>query len=224
MATRFTPFICILKRDLIIACRNRYELINPLLFFIMVIVLFPLAMGTDQTMLRDITAGMIWVTALLASTLSLDAMFRTDFEDGSVEQLTLSNYPLTLLVGAKILAHWLVTGVPLILVSLLVGYILSLSYAALMALFITLLLGTPILSLIGAIAVALTIGLRGGMLLSLLILPLYMPVLIFSMLAVNNANDGLSISAECYFLAGLLVLAITLAPVATAASLRIRLS
>ncbi len=217
-------FFVILQRDLIIAFRNRYELVNPLIFFIMVIVLFPLAIGSDNALLSQLMAGIIWVTALLASTLSLDTIFRSDFEDGSIEQLTLANYPLTLLVSAKILAHWLVTGLPLIIVALFVGYFLSLSTETLYALFITLLLGTPILSLIGSIAVALSIGLRGGMLLSLLILPLYMPVLIFSMLAVNNATAGLAIDAEIYFLSGLLVLALTLSPIATAASLRIRLS
>ncbi|MEQ8289984.1 MAG: heme exporter protein CcmB [Gammaproteobacteria bacterium] len=217
-------FFTIVRRDLLIAFRNRYELINPLMFFIMVIVLFPLAIGSDRQMLQPLTAGMIWVTALLASTLSLEAIFRSDFEDGSIEQFTLANYPLVGLVLAKVFAHWLITGVPLILVALLVGGFLALNDAALFCLLLTLLLGTPILSLIGAIAVALTIGLRGGMLLSLLILPLYMPVLIFAMLAMNNASDGLSIAAELYFLAGILVLALTLSPIATAAALRIRLS
>ncbi|MEQ8428426.1 MAG: heme exporter protein CcmB [Gammaproteobacteria bacterium] len=217
-------FFTIVRRDLLIAFRNRYELINPLMFFIMVIVLFPLAIGSDRQMLQPLTAGMIWVTALLASTLSLEAIFRSDFEDGSIEQFTLANYPLVGLVLAKVFAHWLITGVPLILVALLVGGFLALNHAALFCLLLTLLLGTPILSLIGAIAVALTIGLRGGMLLSLLILPLYMPVLIFAMLAMNNASDGLSIAAELYFLAGILVLALTLSPIATAAALRIRLS
>ena len=213
-----------LCRDLIAANRNRYELLNPLIFFIIVIVLFPLAMGSDKALLQSTAAGIIWVTALLASNLSLETIFRTDFEDGSIEQFSLVSYPLTLIVLAKILAHWLVSGLPLILIAMLVGTILSLSPAALVALLTTLLLGTPILSLTGAIAVALTIGLKGSMLLSLLVLPLYMPVLIFSVLAVNNADSGLSIAAECFFLAGILVLAFTLAPIATAASLRVRLS
>ncbi len=224
MANGSNTFITIVRRDLLIAFRNRYELVNPLMFFIMVIVLFPLAIGSDKAMLQPLTAAMIWVTALLASTLSLETIFRSDFEDGSIEQFTLANYPLVALVMAKILAHWLITGLPLIIVALLVGVFLSLSNAALICLLLTLVLGTPILSLIGAIGVALTIGLRGGMLLSLLILPLYMPVLIFAMLAMNNASDGLSIAAELYFLGGILVLALTLAPIATAAALRIRLS
>jgi heme exporter protein B len=217
-------FFVILKRDLTLAFRNKAEFINPLMFFVIVIILFPLAFGSDSVLLKQLTSGIIWISALLATVLSLESIFRTDFEDGSIEQLTLARYPLTLLVSAKITAHWLIFGLPLIIVALTTGFILSLSNQTMFALLVTLLLGTPVLSLIGAITVALTIGLRGGMLLSLLILPLYMPVLIFSMLAVQNASLGQSISAEIYFLAGILVLALTLAPLTTAASLRIRLS
>lgn len=217
-------FFVILQRDLTLAFRNKAEFINPLMFFVIVIILFPLAFGSDSELLKQLTSGMIWVTALLATCLSLETVFRSDFEDGSIEQLTLARYPLTLLVSAKIMAHWLIFGLPLIFIALLTGFVLSVSEQTLFALFITLLLGTPVLSLIGAITVALTIGLRGGMLLSLLILPLYMPVLIFSMLAVQNATIGQSIAAEIYFLAGMLVLAITLAPITTATALRIRLS
>jgi heme exporter protein B len=224
MSEYLNIFYVILKRDLILAFRNKAEFINPLMFFIIVIILFPLAFGSDPELLKRLTSGIIWVTALLATTLSLETIFRSDFEDGSIEQLTLARYPLTLLVSAKIMAHWVLFGMPLIIVALITGFILSLSAQTMFALFITLLLSTPVLSLIGAITVALTIGLRGGMLLSLLILPLYMPVLIFSMLAVENATVGQSIAAEIYFLAGILVLAITLAPIATAAALRIRLS
>lgn len=217
-------FLVILRRDLTLAFRNKAEFINPLMFFVIVIMLFPLAFGSDSALLKPLTSGIIWVTALLATCLSLETVFRSDFEDGSIEQLTLACYPLTLLISAKIMAHWLTFGLPLIIIALLTGFILSLSEQTMLALFITLLLGTPVLSLIGAITVALTIGLRGGMLLSLLILPLYMPILIFSMLAVQNATLGQSIAAEIYFLAGMLVLAITLAPITTAAALRIRLS
>jgi heme exporter protein B len=167
---------------------------------------------------------MIWISALLATCLSLETIFRSDFEDGSIEQLTLSRYPLTLLVSAKIFAHWITFGIPLIIISLLMGMLLSLSIEIITALFITLILGTPILSLFGSVMVVLTIGLRGGMLLSLLILPLSMPILIFSTVAIQNAALSQSIAAETYFLTGILVLAITLAPIATAAALRIRLS
>jgi heme exporter protein B len=217
-------FFVILMRDLTLSFRNKAEFINPLMFFVIVIILFPLAFGSDSALLKQLTSGIIWVTALLATVLSLETIFRSDFEDGSIEQLTLARYPLTLLISAKVTAHWIIFGVPLIIVALFTGYILSLTNQTMAALFITLLLGTPVLSLIGAITVALTIGLRGGMLLSLLILPLYMPVLIFSMLAVQNATVSQSIAAEIYFLSGILVLAITLAPITTAAALRIRLS
>lgn len=225
MYAYWKAFVVIVSRDAMLAFRRQAELVNPLIFFIMVVTLFPFAFGSDSELLQRITAGMIWITALLASTLSLDSIFRSDFEDGSIEQIVLSRYSLILLVAAKITAHWLLTGLPLIMVAMLIGFILSLPGQAMQALLATLSLGTPVLSLIGAIAVALTVGLRsGGMLLSLLILPLYMPVLIFSMLAVENAMSELPISAELYFLAGILVLSATLAPVATASSLRIRLS
>ena len=225
MISYWNAFTVIFARDIILASRYRAELANPLIFFIMVIVLFPFAFGSDPELLRRVTAGMIWITALLASSLSLEGIFRSDYADGSAEQMVLSGYPLTLLVAAKIAAHWCLTGLPLIIIAMLTAYILSLSTQALQALFLTLLLGTPVLSLIGAIAVALTVGLRsGGMLLSLIILPLYMPVLIFSMLAVENAMADLSVDAELYFLSGMLVLSVTLAPIATAYSLRIRMS
>ncbi|MCH8976315.1 MAG: heme exporter protein CcmB [Proteobacteria bacterium] len=225
MYSYWNVFRVIFLRDIILASRYRAELANPLIFFIMVIVLFPFAFGSDPELLRRVTAGMIWITALLASSLSLEGIFRSDYDDGSAEQMVLSGCPLTLLVAAKITAHWCLTGLPLIIIAMLTAYLLSLSTQALQALFLTLLLGTPVLSLIGAIAVALTVGLRsGGMLLSLIILPLYMPILIFSMLAVENAMVDLPVNAELYFLSGMLVLSVTLAPIATAYSLRIRMS
>ncbi len=225
MTSYWNTFRVIFLRDIILASRYRAELANPLIFFIMVIVLFPFAFGSDPDLLRRVTAGMIWITALLASSLSLEGIFRSDYDDGSAEQMVLSGCPLTLLVAAKITAHWCLTGLPLIIIAMLTAYLLSLSTQALQALFLTLLLGTPVLSLIGAIAVALTVGLRsGGMLLSLIILPLYMPTLIFSMLAVENAMVDLPVDAELYFLSGMLVLSVTLAPIATAYSLRIRMS
>jgi heme exporter protein B len=224
MSEYINIFNVILKRDLILAFRDKTDFINSLIFFIIVITLFPLTFGTKSTIVNEIIPGMIWISALLATCLSLETIFRSDFEDGSIEQLTLSRYPLTLLVSAKIFAHWITFGMPLIIISLLMGILLSLSNEIIMALFITLVLGTPILSLLGSVMVALTIGLRGGMLLNLLILPLSMPVLIFSTVAIQNAALNQSIIAETYFLAGILVLAITLAPLATAAALRIRLS
>ena len=224
MSEYINIFNVILKRDLMLAFRDKTDFINSLIFFIIVITLFPLTFGTTSTIVNEIIPGMIWISALLATCLSLETIFRSDFEDGSIEQLTLSRYPLTLLVSAKIFAHWITFGMPLVIISLLMGILLSLSNEIIMALFITLILGTPILSLLGSVMVALTIGLRGGMLLNLLILPLSMPVLIFSTVAIQNAALNQSIIAEVYFLAGILVLAITLAPLATAAALRIRLS
>ena len=224
MSEYINIFNVILKRDLMLAFRDKTDFINSLIFFIIVITLFPFTFGTKSTIVNEIIPGMIWISALLATCLSLETIFRSDFEDGSIEQLTLSRYPLTLLVSAKIFAHWITFGMPLIIISLLMGILLSLSNEIIIALFITLILGTPILSLLGSVMVALTIGLRGGMLLNLLILPLSMPVLIFSTVAIQNAALNQSIIAETYFLAGILVLAITLAPLATAAALRIRLS
>ena len=224
MSEYINIFNVILKRDLMLAFRDKTDFINSLIFFIIVITLFPLTFGTKSTIVNEIIPGMIWISALLATCLSLETIFRSDFEDGSIEQLTLSRYPLTLLVSAKIFAHWITFGMPLVIISLLMGILLSLSNEIIIALFITLILGTPILSLLGSVMVALTIGLRGGMLLNLLILPLSMPVLIFSTVAIQNAALNQSIIAETYFLAGILVLAITLAPLATATALRIRLS
>ena len=224
MSEYINIFNVILKRDLMLAFRDKTDFINSLIFFIIVITLFPLTFGTKSTIVNEIIPGMIWISALLATCLSLETIFRSDFEDGSIEQLTLSRYPLTLLVSAKIFAHWITFGMPLIIISLLMGILLSLSNEIIIALFITLILGTPVLSLLGSVMVALTIGLRGGMLLNLLILPLSMPVLIFSTVAIQNAALNQPIIAESYFLAGILVLAITLAPLATATALRIRLS
>ena len=217
-------FAAVLRRDLTLALRHRSELANPLVFFIVVVTLFPLALGPEKDILMRVAPGIIWVAALLAATLSMDRMFRMDFEDGSLEQLLLTHHPPSLLVLAKIVAHWLVTGLPLILVSPLLALLLHLPLKALPTLLASLALGTPVMSLVGAIGVALTVGLRrGGMLLTLLVLPLYVPVLIFAAGAVDNAAAELPVAGQLYFLAALLVLAVTLAPVATAASLRISL-
>lgn len=218
-------FLGTLQRDLKLAFRRRSELANPLVFFVVVITLFPFAFGANAELIQLLSAGMIWIAALLASTLSLDGMFRSDYEDGCLDDLILASSPLGLMVLAKILSHWLINGIPLIIVSVLAGLLLSLSADTVLALCITLLIGTPVLSLLGAITVALTVGLRNaGMLLSLILLPLYMPVLIFSVVAVDNARAGLPYTAELYFLAGILVLALTLCPLATAAAIRVRMS
>jgi heme exporter protein B len=224
-ASLSNAFISLLRRDLVLGLRHRSELINPLLFFLIVVTMFPIALGPEQEQLQKIAAAVIWVAAVLASSLSLDVMFRSDYEDGSLEQILLSPHSTNVLVMAKIIAHWLLSGAPLIVFALLLGVFLYLPGAAILPMLVTLLLGTPVLSLVGSVAVALTVGLRGGgMLLALLILPLYMPLLIFAVAAVNNAVQGLSIAGELYFLAALLILALTLSPFATTASLRIRMS
>lgn len=225
MLNAMSVFWILLKRDLILFYRHRGQVANPLLFFVIVVSLFPLGVSPESNQLRVIAPGVIWVAALLASLLSLDSLFRFDFEDGSLEQLALSIHPLPLLVLAKVLAHWLVTGLPLMVLAPLLGVLLFLPSEAMSTLMLTLLLGTPILSLIGAIGVGLTVGLqRGGVLLSLLILPLYIPVLIFGADAINSLLIGLPTEGQLYFLAALLMLALTLSPFATAAALRISLS
>ena len=218
-------FALLLKRDLTLAVRHRAEMINPLLFFILVTSLFPLGVGANPNLLQAIGPGVIWVAALLAALLSLDGIFRSDFEDGTLEQFLLSSHPVSILVLAKVTAHWLVTGLPLLLVSPLLGVLLGLTGDGIRILMITLLLGTPVLSLLGAVGVALTVGLRkGGMILSLLVLPLYVPLLIFAASAVDTATAGLPVSAHLLFISALLVLALSLSPPATAAALRISLS
>jgi heme exporter protein B len=218
-------FALLLKRDLTLAVRHRAEMVNPLLFFILVTSLFPLGVGANPNLLQAIGPGVIWVAALLAALLSLDNIFRSDFEDGTLEQFLLSSHPVSILVLAKVTAHWLVTGLPLLLVSPLLGVLLGLTGDGIRILMLTLLLGTPVLSLLGAVGVALTVGLRkGGMILSLLVLPLYVPLLIFAASAVDMAAAGLPVSAHLLFISALLVLALSLSPPATAAALRISLS
>ncbi|MCK5720051.1 MAG: heme exporter protein CcmB [Thiomargarita sp.] len=218
-------FYTLLKRDLTLAYRHRSELANPLLFFLIVISLFPLGISSESKALQGIAPGVIWVAALLAAMLSLDSLFRSDFEDGSLEQMALSGHSLPVLVLAKVLAHWLITGLPLIIVAPFLGILLFLPEQAMSTLIVTLALGTPVLSLVGAIGVALTVGLRrGGVLLSLLVLPLYIPVLIFAAGAVNEAARGFPVAGQLYFLAALLTLSLTLSPFATAAALRISIS
>lgn len=220
-----TAFFSLLRRDLLLAYRHRAQLANPLLFFTIVVSLFPLGLSPEAALLRTIAPGVIWVAALLAAMLSLESIFRSDFDDGSLEQLLLSPHPLSLLMLAKVIAHWLVTGLPLLVLAPLLGVLLRMEGAAMGPLIYTLALGTPVLSLVGAIGVALTVGLRrGGVLLSLLVLPLYIPVLIFAANAVGNAGAGLDISGQLAFLGALLALSVAMAPLATAAALRISLS
>ncbi|YAA66701.1 heme exporter protein CcmB [Methylomonas sp. BW4-1] len=214
-------FWAIIRRDLLLAFRRRAEMANPLFFFVLVVTLFPLAVGAQPNLLRAMAPGVIWVSALLAALLSLDGLFRSDFEDGSLEQMLLSSHALSVLVLGKIIAHWLVTGLPLLLVAPLLAVFLGLPQQAMGTLWLTLILATPLLSLIGAIGVALTVGLRrGGMLLSLLVLPLYVPVLIFASGAVDRAASGLPVGAQLYILLAMLLSALVLVPLPTAAALK----
>lgn len=227
MTTRslLSAFIALLKRDLILAFRHRAELVNPLLFFVLVVTLFPLGTGANSPLLQAMAPGVIWVAALLAAMLSLETIFRSDFEDGSLELLILSAHPTSVLVLAKVLAHWLVTGLPLIIIAPLLALFLGLDADVIGLLVLTLLLGTPVLSLIGAVAIALTVGLkRGGMLLAILILPFYVPVLIFATSAIEMAMLGMPVSAQLWILTSMLFLAITLTPWPTAAALKMSLS
>lgn len=218
-------FCAMLGRDIRLAIRQRGELAQPLVFFAAVATLFPLALGPEPALLERIAPGVIWVAALLAALLPMDRMFRPEYEDGTLEQMLLSPHPASVLALAKVVAHWLTTGLPVILLAPLIALFLQLPMQALPVLLATLALGTPLLSLIGAIGVALTVGLRaGGPLLALLLLPLYVPVLIFAAGAVDRAAAGLPVAGPIYLLAAMLVLALTLAPMAVASSLRISLS
>ncbi|MDO6459504.1 heme exporter protein CcmB [Granulosicoccaceae sp. 1_MG-2023] len=220
-----SAFFAQLRRDLLVAFRNRSEALNPLMFFVLVTLLFPLGVGPSANLLQTIAPGVLWVAALLAALLSLDSLFRSDYEDGTLVQLVLSPQPLGLLVVARVFAHWLMSAVPLLLLSPLLAVSLNMTPRAIPVLMLTLLLGTPVFSVIGAIGVALTVGLRrSGMLLALLVIPLYIPVLIFGAGAVDAAASGLPVTGQLYILAALLVLSLTLAPVAIAAALRMSVS
>jgi len=215
-------FSVLLRRDLLLAFRRRSELVQPLLFFVLMTILFPFGVGSDMKLLQEMAAGVIWVGALLAAMLSLDAIFRADYEDGSLEQLLLNAQPASIIVLAKVLAHWLISGLPLILVAPVLALMLGMPEQALGVLMLSLLLGTPVLSLIGAIGSALTVGLhRGGFILSLLVLPLYIPVLIFASQAVDLSMAGFDVSGQLSMLMAFFLLALVLAPAAIAAALKI---
>ncbi|MFG6178753.1 heme exporter protein CcmB [Halomonas sp. THAF12] len=214
-----------LRRDLVLRLRGRGEVWNPLVFFALVITLFPIGISPDPTLLATIAPGLLWVAALLAALLSLDGVFRGDFEDGSLEQLLLSPQPLPALALAKVAVHWLLTGLPLALMAPVLGIMLSLPMGSYAVLALSLALGSASLSLIGAIGAALTVGLsRGGVLLSLLVLPLYIPVLIFGAGAVQAAIQGGGVAAHLAILGALLAAALIFAPFAIAAALRISLN
>jgi len=213
---------CVVARDLLLAARRNSDVLTVVLFFVIVVSLFPLGIGPEPKLLRTVAPGVLWVAALLASMLALGRVFAADHADGTLEQMMLGNTPLGLVVAAKVFAHWLVTGLPLVLISPVLALQFDLPQELFGVLVLSLALGTPVLSLIGAIGAALTLGLRGaGALLSLLVLPLYVPVLIIGAGATESAASGLGGSAQLLLLGAMLIVAAAFAPWAAAAALRI---
>jgi len=213
---------CMVMRDLTLAMRHRSDVLTTVFFFIIVVSLFPLGVGPEAALLKEMAAGVVWVAALLASMLSLTRLFADDYNDGTLEQLLMVPQPLSLIVLGKVLAHWIISGLPLVLMSPLLGLQFGLEGDELIMLMVTLLLGTPVLSLLGAIGAALTLGLRGGgVLVSLLVLPLYIPVLIFGAGAVTASAAGMGADGHLSLMGAILLLALVLAPWASAAALRI---
>ena len=217
----YSGFITVLRRDMLIAFRQSGDVVNPLLFFILVAAIMPMGLSPESRVLSVLAPGLIWVIALLAMLLSLDSLFRSDYEDGALEQLILSPQPLYFIVLAKILAHWLTTGLPLTLVAPLLGLLLFLPTEGFLSMVLSLLMGTANLSLIGAIGAALTVSLRsGGVLLSLIVMPFYTPVLIFGVTATTSAITGDAIGVPLAVLGALLAMAIALAPLVISAALK----
>jgi heme exporter protein B len=218
-------FFSVYKKDVLLAFRQRSEIINPLLFFLIVISLFPLGIGPEPQLLARMAPGIIWVAALLSTMLGLDKIFRDDYQDGSLEQLLMSPYPTSLIVVAKIAAHWTITGLPLVLLSPVFGLLLNLDTNSMQAAVVTLLIGTPLLSLIGAIGAGLTVGLqKGGILLSLLVLPLYIPVLIFATSAIDTSAMSLDYTAQLAILGAMLAVGLVMAPFAVSSALKVSVS
>ena len=217
-----SALFAIVHRDLLLVMRRKSEVLTALFFFIVVTSLFPLGIGADAALLRKIAPGVIWVAALLATLLGLQRMFAADYMDGALEQMALSPYPLVLLVAGKILAHWIVCGLPLAILAPIIGIQFDLDASSLYVLMGTLLLGTPVLSLLGSIGAALTLGVRGGsLLMSLLILPLYVPVLIFGAGAVYANSVGLDTTGHFSLLGALLILALAFVPWVSATAVKI---
>ena len=216
-----TRFLEMVRRDLRLALRQGSDSLMVVTFFVLTVVLFPFGIGPEAGILERVSAGVLWVTALLASMLSLDRLFQADYEDGSLELLLLTPAPLMGVVLAKVLAHWLTTGLPLLVAAPILAVLLHMNGDGFAVLMLTMLLGTPVLSLIGAIGAALVLGARrGGVLVSLLILPLYVPVLTFGVGAIDAAVQGLSAEPHLLILAAMLAACLPLAPWATAAALR----
>ena len=218
----FNLLVLVIRRDLLLAMRRRADVLTILVFFILVVSLFPLGVGPEMDMLRKMAPGVLWVAALLASMLSLGRLFSADYLDGTLEQMMLAPQSLSILVLGKMIAHWFVSGLPLVLMAPVLGLQFDMSVPALLVLMLGLLLGTPILSMLGAIGAALTLGLRGGgVLLSLLVLPLCIPVLIFGSGAVEAVASGLSVVSNLSLIAALLMLCLVFTPWVTAQALRI---
>jgi len=217
-----SALICVIRRDLLLAFRRRSDVLTTLFFFIIVASLFPLGVGPEPQLLRTMAPGILWVAALLASMLALGRLFALDYADGTLEQMVLSSEPLTIIVIGKVIAHWIVSGLPLVLLAPVLAVQFDLPSSSVAVLFVSLLLGTPVLSLVGSIGAALTLGVRGGgVLVSLLVLPLYIPVLIFGAGSVGAEVSGVGAAAHLMLLGGALAGAAALAPWATAAGLRI---
>ena len=215
------PFLALLKRDLKLAVRHGSDSFMVVAFFVLVVILFPLGVGPEPAILARIGVGVIWVAALLSAMLSMDRLFQQDYEDGNLDLLVFSSTPVELLVLAKALAHWMTTSVPLIIVSPLLGVFMNMHSAGYGAMMLSLALGTPILSLVGAIGAALSLGARrGGVLISLVILPLFIPVLVFGVGAVEAALMDLTSRSQFLILGAMLLAALALAPYAAAAALR----
>lgn len=215
-------FSAIFRRDLLLAFRHRAEIANPVIFFLIVVTLVPLGLTPEASRLAEIAPGILWVMALLASLLSVEGMFQSDYRDGTLEQMIILPQPLYLMVLAKILVHWLVTGLPLTLLAPVLGMMLSLPEAGYVPLVFSLLMGTAVLSLVGAIGAALTVALKkGGLLLSLIVMPLYMPALIFGASTVQRAVDGFSVDGPLAVLGALLAFSLLVSPFATAGALRV---
>ena len=223
-ATAAAACRAVVARDLLIAARRRSDVLTTFFFFVIVVSLFPLGVGPAPDTLRDIAPGVVWVAALLAAMLSLARMFGADYADGTLEQLVLTPQPLTLLVLSKVLAHWLTTGLPLVLMAPLMGLQFDLPGDALATMMVSLLIGTPALSLVGAVGAALTLGVRGGgALTAVLVLPLYVPVLVFGAGAVTASATGMGVAGHLSLLGAMSLAALVFAPWATAMALRISL-
>lgn len=214
-------FLALVQRDLILVYRSANDAWVVLFFFVIAVTLFPLGIGPDPSVLQQFSGGIIWICALLSAMLSLDGVFQSDFDDGSLDQMILTSYPLELLVLGKCLVHWLTTGFPILLISPVLATMLNMNLDSYSTLLITMLLGTPTISLMGGVGAALVLGSRlSGVLISLIILPLIIPILIFSVAAINASGEGMEISSAVKLLGALLIISSVFCPWATAATLR----